>query len=151
MESNGFGASRLGGLPFLAGLAALVCGGCSSGAMDLRAPLVPPRGLIFTSVRAPLTVDFHGQEVSESCGETISFYVREPIVTGADLGVGDHDLENAVAQGGLSHVEYADYHYIQVLTVFCWMKVRAYGPTKPPARAAPGAPASEATPLRALP
>ena len=53
------------GMPGVA-LAALVLAGCAT----IQAPVQPPGGLIYTHIRAPLSVDFSGQSAGEAAAKT---------------------------------------------------------------------------------
>jgi len=60
-------------------------------------------------------------------GTASTFYVRDPIFTGADLSWDDASIAAAAENGKLHSVYSADYEVIQILGVFGKFTVTAYG------------------------
>ncbi len=96
----------------------------SSCAAPWRVPVDPPRGMLFTHYRAPLTANFGEVPVSDKVGTASTFYVD---LWGYDFAWDDVSIEAAAREGGLSRVHYADYEVLQILGIFAQFTVRAYG------------------------
>jgi len=97
--------------------------GCAS----YRTPVRPPTGLLMTELSAPLTTNFHRTPVCAKQGSVETTFFREPILTGLSFSWGEAGIREAAANGGLTTVEYADYHVTIVLGIFGKFKVTAYG------------------------
>ncbi len=100
---------------------ALLSSGC---AVAWQVPVDPPRGILFSQYRAPLTANFGEVPVSEKVGTASTFYVN---FFGYDFAWDDARIEAAAREGGLSRVDYADYEVMQILGIFAQFTVRAYG------------------------
>jgi hypothetical protein len=113
--------------------AALLCSGCffaynAPFRIAYNAPFRPPAGVLFTQVCAPLSVDFRETPVCSKRGTATSFFVRDIFVTrGLTIALRDCDIADAARNGGLTVVEYADYEYMQIVGLVCFVEVRAYG------------------------
>ena len=105
--------------------AALLFAGCVS----VKAPFSPPGGL-FTSVKAPLQVEFPegGVACAAASGSASSLYFHDPLITGASFAWDDCSMQAAAREGRLASVSYADYECCQVLGIFGKTTVTAYGP-----------------------
>jgi hypothetical protein len=101
-------------------LVVLVATGCSM----WKAPVVPPRGLLFTKYRAPLTPEVSGVPVTEKVGEHTSRYFAYSLFS---VAWDEMDIEAAAREGGLSKVHYADYEALSILGLYAQVTVRAYG------------------------
>ena len=106
-------------------LCALVIG--VAGCAVCHAPVVPPTGLLVTEISAPMTTDFHRTPVCAKQGSVETTFFREPILTGLSFSWGEAGIREAAANGGLTTVEYADYHVTMILGVFGKFRVIAYG------------------------
>lgn len=92
-------ASKIAAL--LAGTALLT--GC------VFAPVVPPRGILFTDQSAPLfTGGRPGEKVGEASAHNILFLV----------GWGDSGLAAAMADGGITEVRHTDYRIQNYLLIY---------------------------------
>jgi len=114
---------RLGFLVTAGAAATLFLAGCIS----MRAPVQPPTGLLFTSYKAPLSVNYDATQVCEKHGEASTLCVRDVFITGLTVAWDKAGLDDAARAGGLTTIEYADYEYLSVLGVFGKFKVIAYG------------------------
>lgn len=114
---------RVGLLLTAAAMTTLFLAGCIS----MRAPVQPQAGLLFTSYKAPLSVNYDATPVCEKRGEAETLCVRDPIFTGLTVAWDKAGLDDAARAGGLTTVEYADYEYLSVFGVFGKFKVIAYG------------------------
>ncbi len=116
------------------------------------APVQPPRGAIYTKIRAPLTVNYRGTVVStdsavsppalggmgtalggaalagSKVGTASTTLLSIPLwYTSLDFAWDRCDIETAAKEGGLQTVYYADYEVEQVVGIFGRFTVRAYG------------------------
>jgi len=99
-----------------------------------RAPVRPPWGFIFTQYSAPLDYEFNKGGTPTPTGMTMRkgsseshFVMLWPISSLLSVGVGDSDFDNAVKDGNLSTVHYADYEYMNILFLYTRTKVHVYG------------------------
>jgi len=98
-------------------LLCFVVTGCS-----YQAPVMPPGGLIFSDIAAPLDADAERQEVSGlSSGQASSMSILGLVA------LGDCSITAASANGGLSEVEYMDYEYFNILLAYQKFTLKAYG------------------------
>lgn len=88
----------------------------------LTAPFVPPPGMAFSQISAPLDVDFQNTDLSglkKGTAETIS-------ILGL-FATGDVSSQAAAQNGGITKIMHADYEYFNVLGVFQKTTVIVYG------------------------
>ena len=87
-----------------------------------QAPVIPPQGLLFTSVAAPLDIDADKTPVCSKMGEASSsaFFFNF-------FAFGDCSLDSAARNGGLQTIEHADYHALNIMFMYERFTVRAYG------------------------
>lgn len=96
-------------LPFLAS----ACG--------YLAPVVPPGGLLFSNIQAPIDTDMESTVVKKKMGASQSVAV---------LGLfafGDASIAKAAEEGGLTTVHHVDYEYMNILFFYQSFKTKAYG------------------------
>lgn len=98
------------------------------GCANPRAPFKPSTGLLYTDIKAPLTLDFENQKMIKTQGAAMSTYVAYYFLS---FSIGDNSLQKAIKDGMLEHAEYADYEWLCVLGMFGRMTVNAYGPERP--------------------
>ena len=108
-------------LPALAVVVAL-CAGC----VAWKAPVVPPRGGIYTHYSAPLTLNGTPAPVCQKHGQSSTRYVAYFNFL-LSVAWADAALQAAAQDGGLTKVHYADYEVLSVLGVYAEFTVRAYG------------------------
>ena len=106
-------------------LAALVAAPAGCGLF--RAPVIPPQGMLFSRVTAPLSTDFDETPVCVKWGEASSQFFHEPLFTQLDFAWDKALLGEAARNGGLSKIHYADYEHFRVLGIYSKFTVRAYG------------------------
>jgi len=87
----------------------LFLSGFSSGCGMIQAPVVPPTAFFFTSIDAPLDIDFQATAVGKKRGESSAFSVLWIV------SVGDASSAKAAQNGGISTIRSADYHFVNVL------------------------------------
>lgn len=106
--------------------------GCASG-VEPNAPFMPSTGIIYTHIKAPLSLDVEKAEVSDKQGRASDFLVAYSIY---GVGFGRAGLEEAlqkVRRGdkALETANYADYEWFSILGVFNRLTVNAYGTQLP--------------------
>lgn len=106
--------------------ACILISGCGAAA-SWRVPASPPRGLLFTAYRAPLTTEFQKTPAEGRVGTASTLYVRDPIVSGFDVAWEDASINTAAHEGEISHIYYADYDVLQILGIFGKFTTRVYG------------------------
>jgi hypothetical protein len=85
------------------------------------APVMPPQGLLFSNIAAPIDTDAESTPTSSKVGESSTSTV---------LGLfsfGDASLDTAARNGNLTKIEYIDYTYLNVLGLFQQFTIRAHG------------------------
>jgi hypothetical protein len=81
----------------------------------------------FARYRAPITVDLHQTPVGSKHGESGSFYVQDPLITGLSFAFGNASAASAMQDGGITELHHLDYEVMSVLGVFVRFKLHAYG------------------------
>ena len=99
----------------------------SSGCIAWRTPVQPPRGLLYTHYRAPLTAETTELTVRSKVGTASTLYVGVPTMAALSVGWQTAAVEAAAGEGGLTQVDYADYEIMEILGAFGKLTVRAYG------------------------
>ena len=96
-------------------------------ACTLSAPTVPfqpSQGILFTDYKAPLTINFDKtQQVSTdgiSSTKHIAFYIFR-------FAFGDASLKKAIEEGELENALYADYRWLNILSIIGRLEVNVYG------------------------
>ena len=87
----------------------------------LVAPVIPPYGIIFSDLQAPLDYDSNATIVSTRSGESTSTSILGLIATG------DASLNSAARNGNLSVIHYADYKYTNIVGVIQTYTTVVYG------------------------
>ena len=105
------------------GIGLLVFSGCASP----RADFVPPDGILFTSYKAPLLVNFDDAAVSKNSGDASAEYACVPATYGMlSFAWNDSSLDTAVKEGKFSRVGSADYSFFSVLGIYAKTTVHVY-------------------------
>lgn len=98
----------------------------------LKVPVIPPQGLIYTQMRAPLSLE--ATSFGAKRGTAVSHQIGLPplpfpgLWTGLDLFAwGDASQKTAAANGGITSVEHADYELLIVLFVYRRFTSEVYG------------------------
>ncbi len=86
------------------------------------APVVPPQGLLFTSVSAPIDTD-----MEETNADDLQMGKASSLAILGLFAFGDASTEAAVRDGNLDTVEYLDYSYLNVLFIYQNFTLRAHG------------------------
>lgn len=92
-------------------------------------PVRPPVGFLYTSMKAPLSTNYHQTPVaSKRVGEAQAKYLYIPFTYGlVSFSWGDVGLEEAKTMGGIKEVSYADYEVLSILGIYTEFTVYAYG------------------------
>ncbi len=98
-------------------LLAAVLAACS-GCFRWNTPVRPPIGVLYTHYKAPLTPDASNFLVAGPTGKSYTMAIREPYFTGQGVAWADAAIDKAAREGGLKHVAYADYEFLQVLSIY---------------------------------
>jgi hypothetical protein len=93
-----------------------------------KTPVQPPRGRIFESVQAPLSVNYQATLAAPAkTGRATYHHVWIPLNSNLSFSWQSVSIENAVRNGGLSEVEYVDYKVLSVLGVYTEFTIIAHG------------------------
>ena len=87
----------------------------------LVAPVVPPIGMVFSDLKAPLDIDYDKTAVSGKQG------VSESTSILGLVALGDASASAAAEQGHIKIINHADYEYYNVLGVYQRYRTVVYG------------------------
>ena len=94
------------------------------------APVMPPNGLLFTNVKAPLTIHYNntpvGKEANKYSARSTKFF-RDFIFTGLSFAWDDAAISQIVREGQVDEVAYADYEALCILGIYAEFTVEVYG------------------------
>jgi hypothetical protein len=86
--------------------------------------VVPPTGVIYTSVKAPLTTDFVGnpcgpwkKKASQSYTNYFWLPIPLPLVGFPECAWGDAQIKEIAKKGGIKEVSFADYELLTILEI----------------------------------
>ena len=88
------------------------------------APFVPSTGLLFTEIKAPLSLEYDHQKIIKTYGQATTTHVAYYILS---FAIGDASLNKAIKDGELKNAAYVDYEWFSVLGIYGKLKVNAYG------------------------
>ena len=88
-----------------------------------KTPVRPPEGLIFTEYRAPLSIDFEGNETRTNAPKMGTARSRAILGFAWD----QCDIKTAAANGGINTIYYADYEVLKVFWLYGEFTVRVFG------------------------
>lgn len=91
------------------------------GCVMMRAPFMPPVGGAFTSIEAPLDVDYDSTTLGMRTGEASSHNILGLIA------FGDASTQAAAMAGGLLSINHADYKILHILGIYTKTTVVVYG------------------------
>jgi len=103
------------------GLLALSAVTLSSGCMYYQAPVMPPSGLLFAAIEAPLDPTVDRTQVSTKSGSATSRGVLGLV------GFGDASTHSAAQNGRLTEVNYLDYKFLNILFLYQEFTTVAHG------------------------
>jgi hypothetical protein len=102
-----------------------------SGCIQINAQFVPPSGVLYTSVKAPLTVRFNNTPVTDKRVTENKEFMQVPVKLGGgmmpSIGFDDESGDNVFSDQRLSEVDYADYEYMSVLGIYARTRINYYG------------------------
>lgn len=85
------------------------------------APVMPPPGLLFQSVEAPIDTDAQGNTIGSRVGESSSMSVLGLIASG------DASVSTAARKGGITRIDHVDYKYLHILLIYHQFTTKVYG------------------------
>lgn len=99
------------------------------GEAEASVPVMPPGGLLYSNIKAPLTTDFDNTVLGSAKGKSSAVYFRIPFPFPLPLsfGFGDVSISEAMKDGGIQELRHADYSQLTVLGLFGYQEVIAYG------------------------
>ncbi len=106
--------------------AAVMSGGCSY----YSTPVVPPKGLIYTHVKHPITADYNGNPTGSAVKSHRSkkiIYIHDWLLTGFSAGLDDAKVSSIAREGGISEVSYAEVEVTEILGFYAEFDVTVYG------------------------
>ena len=97
------------------------------GCVGCKAPVVPPRGWLYTNYQAPLEVNFHGSDFGSKTGSSKTQYLFVPWPIAVDIAWGDAAIRKAASDAHITTVKGADYEFMQIMGLYAEFTVHAYG------------------------
>jgi hypothetical protein len=91
------------------------------GCVTYSAPVMPPIGLIFEDVNAPLDANMDATLALDKSGSAESMSILSLFATG------DCSINTAAKDGDLETIHYADYHYFNIIGIIQRFTVTVYG------------------------
>jgi len=93
----------------------------ASGCVSYYAPVMPPSGMLFSAISAPMDVDLDQTSMGMSDGSASSYSILSLVA------FGDCSIEAAADDGGLRTINHADYKYLNVLGAFSMFTTVVHG------------------------
>jgi len=101
-----------------------------AGCARYRTPVIPPQGLLFSSVKAPISINFDntpaGRRLTQ-VSQSSTHYFRDFIFTGMDFSWDSVAINDIARSRGLKRVYFADYEYLNILGVYAKFTINLYG------------------------
>ena len=97
-----------------------------------KTAVIPPGGAFYTHLKAPLTVDFHGNATGPAtakASQSATKFLGIPLIGGGLLSASwdDAAIAKIATDAGMSSVSYADYELLNILGVWQTFTVSVYG------------------------
>ncbi len=96
-----------------------------------KAPVVPPGGFLYTNHRAPLTPRVKANTPADGdLGISECHFIRLPIPYLSPyltFSWGDASIEAAAKESRVTKVNYADYEYLNILSIYGRFRTRTWG------------------------
>ncbi len=100
-------------------LVSVYASGCAGFAY---APVIPPQGIIYTKIEAPISTNFDGATpVAQKSGKATAMSILGLVA------LGDASVDAAAREGNLSTIHYADYTLLHVFGVYTEFTTVVYG------------------------
>jgi hypothetical protein len=95
---------------------------------DYKVNVLPPPGLIYSHVKAPLTTVFNNtpNEANMKMAHKKTSYFSIPTVS-INFAWGNAAIQRIAQEAGIEQVTYADYEFWNIFTVFKAFRVNVYG------------------------
>lgn len=87
----------------------------------ISAPIIPPMGMLYDNVSAPIDIDYDETIMSMKKGEATCTSIIGLVA------FGDCSTKAAAQNGGLKKVNYADYTYKNYVGILQYFTVKVYG------------------------
>ena len=104
------------------GLSLMIIAGCASP----RAEFAPAPGILFTSYKAPLLIDYNETPVKNQKGSASAKYFRDPVLTGLSFAWDDCSIREASGNGQITKVGTADYEFFSILGIYAKTTVHVH-------------------------
>jgi len=116
-------------LALVLGVLALGTAGCQF--FGHKTPVIPPPGLIYSDVKAPLTVNYHGTPVGSAASKSGSkktkyLWIPIPFVP-LRFGWDEAEVSTIARENGITEIAYADYQIMSILGIYQEFTVQVYG------------------------
>lgn len=111
----------------LLGFLILVLAATGCGVALVKAPVVPPPGLLFSTYKAPLQVDLENTTLGSKYGKASTSYFHDPILTGMSFAWNDAAIAEAARNGDIEQIRHVDYELMSILGIYARFTVHAYG------------------------
>jgi hypothetical protein len=85
------------------------------------APVMPPQGLIVSSIQAPIDTDVENTPVGVRSGRASSTSILGLV------SFGDASTHTAASNGGIKKINHLDYEYVNILFLYQQFTTIAYG------------------------
>ena len=95
------------------GLSLVFVTGCAS--LSSKVEFAPPPGILFTSYKAPLLIDYNETPIEDQKGSASAQYFWDAILTGASFSWDDCSIKEASGNGQIAKVGTADYEFFSIL------------------------------------
>ena len=110
---------------FFISLLVLLFTGCAS----YQAEVKPPQGLLFATIKAPLTANFEHTINNKDLIKT-SHKKTSYLWAYLSFAWDDADIALIADRAGIKHVSYADYEFWNILNIYASFQVNVYGYTE---------------------
>lgn len=109
---------------------ALTAAATLTGCVNIDAPVVPPKGFLYTHISAPLTADFSRNPAGTANKKASASQIRyfhDVIITGFSAGFDSTAIAQIAHANGIREVSYADYELTSILGIIVKVTVHVYG------------------------
>lgn len=93
-----------------------------NGCLFYQAPVMPPSGLLFTDISAPIDIDMEESKPAGNVGSATSYSIL------ALVALGDATVSEAASNGRIEKVNNVEYEYFSVVAgLYQQFTIKAYG------------------------